>query len=175
MRADEIWSSAEPRVGAKLGDPDVGHVFGLGLRSGEEGAADEQHVGTVRIEADAGAELLAPARGPVEPLVEGLRAGDDDSLVGHPVQAHRLVTLKAVPDDDAVGHVAELLLAREVVPARDAHAGRNPVSARRLDVLRVATARHQVRDEHEHVWSELAQLDLEVAVARKRALERIEK
>ena len=31
-----------------------------------------------------------------------------------------------------------------------------------------------MRDEYEHVWSELAQLGLELAVARKRALERIE-
>ena len=126
MRPDQELHRVEPRVLAQLRDPEVAHVLGLRHRAGEERAADEEEIRLLGAQPDPRAELPAGSRLALEPLVERGRAGDRDPFRGDSVQAHRLALLDLVPDDEPVRGLAKQLLAREVVPARDAHAGGDP-------------------------------------------------
>jgi hypothetical protein len=102
----------------------------------EERGADPQHERRRRREADLPAEGLAVARRlPVEPLVETLRPGNDDAVGRDAVQIDRFLFLCRVPDEHAVGRVADERLARQVIPAPDAETGRNAQCARRLHVF----------------------------------------
>ncbi len=62
-------------------------------------------------------------------MVEALRPGRHHPVLGDAVDRHRLAPLRVVPHGHEIGNDAEELLAREVVPARDADAGWMPVAA----------------------------------------------
>ena len=61
-----------------------------------------------------------------EPIVEELRAGDDDVSRRRAVQLDGLALLALVPDEDAVGRHLDEPLRRELIPARDGEPDRNP-------------------------------------------------
>ena len=102
----------------------------------ERRGAEVEDVGLSRVQRNPPLELLARrARPPLEPVVEPLRAGEDDPVARDPVHLLELLPLDVVPDEDAVGHEAQQALAGQVVPARDADARADPERPRRLQVL----------------------------------------
>ena len=70
---------------------------------------------------------------------------------GTPCRSHRLLLLHVVPDRDQVGDDPEQLLARQVVPARDADRGGDAGGRGAARVVDVGRARHQVRRDEDDV------------------------
>ena len=79
--------------------------------------------------------LLAAARLELEPMIEALRPGKDDTATWHPVECHRLLDLRSIPDDDAVGQLPNLSFVGEIVPTRHAECCRNPEGACTLNIV----------------------------------------
>src|SRR5687768_9789793 len=118
MRTHENADLAQSRVVAAAQglDPALDDLR-LARGSTEERRADPEQIRLVRIEADARAEIPPwPRRTPAEPLVVTLRAGHGDEFGRHTVQLLRLAALHVVPHKDAVGHLAQQRLARQVIP-----------------------------------------------------------
>src|SRR5215216_6682104 len=103
----------------------------LARASWKERRTDPQHVRASGRKTDALEKLLSrPRRTAAEPLVETLRAGDDDPLPGKSVHADRLVRLRVVPDEQGIDDVPDDGLAREVVPAPDQYHRRDTARLR---------------------------------------------
>ena len=100
-------------------------------------ALDHPH--PLRRQAEAAAERLPITRRlSVEPPIERLRPGDDDTLRWHAVHADRLVTLRLVPDDDDVRDVALPVLRHRLTLRAEAELDGVTPDAVISDILRSA-------------------------------------
>src|SRR5688572_14642550 len=101
MRAHEDWRGCE-RLGAACAQrahPALGEkrLAGAALKQSRADVEQERTSGGQSNLATEG--VVAQRRPPVEPLIEALRAGDDDSIGWDAVQGDRLVPLRVVPHE----------------------------------------------------------------------------
>ena len=151
MRPHEDPRASKPRIGAaaNLLDPTQHEPRFVRIRRHDRTHVQEERL--VGGKPDRLTERRAVARRrPIEPLVVALRAGNGDAIRGHAVPPDRFLLLRLVPEQDAVGHVAQQRLARQVVPAEDADAGapaKRTGGAQMID-LRQPPRRHR-RQQHD--------------------------
>ena len=143
---------------AKTPDP-AAHELRFDRAAPEQRGAHIQQDRAVGWQADERAELLTRSdRLAAEPLVVALRAGHDDAIGRHAVEANRFGLLSFVPHQHALRDIADERLARQVVPAADRERRPQSFGMRRAKHFELPRTKVYERRNQHDVRLELAQL-----------------